>query len=923
MANKIIEARVWQKVDTEANWLANPLPLGSGEQAFVSDKNNFKVNTFPTKKTFAELEYFYKGDVIGNVVPGEDLSLKSDGVYYAQTSGEYGGVVVKEGYYTLLRKTGNVWSLESEVKMPMQDLDNVVKDEDLSYKLGNQIFDKVNVIREYYVNNSGNIVTVSSNKDQYSYGFIDLTNKGNYTSLTISNFLSSTGIAKYYAFKDSNDVTLTYNRLDPANTKTLPIPNNAIKLVFTIDVLNSPVDVSTIMVNYGNETLPYEEYSSQIDKIKDVDLLYPIYSKKELISNNLIKNNIKKMAYIVVSSGYLATTSTDWNVAWKMPTKGQPKIYIKGLNTSASNNISFFTGNVPTKDAFSTGEYDSVFLQKNTFTKTNGTAVIDIPATATWFAINVKNATESTDVYKDLFISLSPISDDEIKKDKEFVYAIDGKILASSSLVRDNGDVILSDDVATKSDVKSKGVNVSFLGENSILKYKTNDKSITQSIAYNRPLSSDKSNVLDFRNIEVNGEVFLSETDGSAPYNMLGTTIGGNHGFSKTILTVGSHNKTLVDVGSIWETNSKEIVLIRIVSSTQLEFSSRNDNTAIEIGSINHISGATNTSSMTSTASSSGQLYPSIKDRRISVSIDGIIVSDFSKEYQYVNNIVFSETYDLMDKVDMMNWLISKVGTITTNTFEYKAQTAVRVCNNYVIDTTGKCTIYTDLLALKNGVSFDKMMFVMSNAPIVNFNYYIPTALPFTYNGQNLDFANKVASTSITFSSNRIDFGSTNIQSSGLYGDRVIFERNGYGLAMGFLPIQDATIEKRRVLAPRLPLQISTTKKVYMHGVNSSDITQLNKGDYYSVVVYKDFFVVQNDETSSYMNETNDAYILYLDYHKQGVFKYSLNQKLFGKTYEIVEKTSNIEILNKENNGVLTIETSSSNKCYLILKFTK
>ena len=112
MADKIIEARVWQKVDTEANWLANPLPLGSGEQAFVSDKNNFKVNTFPTKKTFAELEYYYKGDVIGGVLPTDDLASKTDGVYRATISGTYSGVVVKEGYYTLLRKTGNVWSLE-------------------------------------------------------------------------------------------------------------------------------------------------------------------------------------------------------------------------------------------------------------------------------------------------------------------------------------------------------------------------------------------------------------------------------------------------------------------------------------------------------------------------------------------------------------------------------------------------------------------------------------------------------------------------------------------------------------------------------------------------------------------------------------------------------------------------------------------
>ena len=122
-----IEARIIQKVDTEANWMANPLKLYQGEVAYVSDKNNFKLNTTEIPKTFAELDYYYNGDIIGGVLPTDDLASKPDGVYRAVTSGTYRGVVVKEGYYTLLRKTGSVWSLESEVKMPMQDLTAIEK----------------------------------------------------------------------------------------------------------------------------------------------------------------------------------------------------------------------------------------------------------------------------------------------------------------------------------------------------------------------------------------------------------------------------------------------------------------------------------------------------------------------------------------------------------------------------------------------------------------------------------------------------------------------------------------------------------------------------------------------------------------------------------------------------------------------------
>ena len=59
----------------------------------------------------------------GKVTATEDLSLKAIGVYRAETSGTIGGIIVKEGYYTLLRKKDDgTWVLESETKIPMQDL---------------------------------------------------------------------------------------------------------------------------------------------------------------------------------------------------------------------------------------------------------------------------------------------------------------------------------------------------------------------------------------------------------------------------------------------------------------------------------------------------------------------------------------------------------------------------------------------------------------------------------------------------------------------------------------------------------------------------------------------------------------------------------------------------------------------------------
>ncbi|WP_312355582.1 hypothetical protein [Empedobacter sp.] len=64
--------------------------------------------------------------IIGAITTSQELSVLNslpDGVYEAQTSGLYkNGLTAKEGYYTRFRKTANVWQLESETKIPMQDL---------------------------------------------------------------------------------------------------------------------------------------------------------------------------------------------------------------------------------------------------------------------------------------------------------------------------------------------------------------------------------------------------------------------------------------------------------------------------------------------------------------------------------------------------------------------------------------------------------------------------------------------------------------------------------------------------------------------------------------------------------------------------------------------------------------------------------
>lgn len=92
-----IDARVQQKKDTEANWLANPVVLLDGEQAFVVTGNdtpiNFKIGD--GTKTFAQLPYFVGyGLNVKAVQPSFVFTGQPAGVFLPDANGTYNGVAV-------------------------------------------------------------------------------------------------------------------------------------------------------------------------------------------------------------------------------------------------------------------------------------------------------------------------------------------------------------------------------------------------------------------------------------------------------------------------------------------------------------------------------------------------------------------------------------------------------------------------------------------------------------------------------------------------------------------------------------------------------------------------------------------------------------------------------------------------------------
>lgn len=115
---EILEARVIQKVGTEAEWLANPLPLLDGEAAIVRRADGMPVNLkFGLDgKTFAELPYFI--DYSQAAYIAYEATPTQPIAYTFVGEGTYGAITVADGYMAVLGWDGTNWSKNAEIELP-------------------------------------------------------------------------------------------------------------------------------------------------------------------------------------------------------------------------------------------------------------------------------------------------------------------------------------------------------------------------------------------------------------------------------------------------------------------------------------------------------------------------------------------------------------------------------------------------------------------------------------------------------------------------------------------------------------------------------------------------------------------------------------------------------------------------------------
>lgn len=608
--------------------------------------------------------------------------------------------------------------------------------------------------------------------------------------------------------------------------------------------------------------------------------------KVTINSVNLYNPAAKQAGAYLNSSATGLVAATGWGCTGYIPVTGG-KTYTVSSNTARRAGVQFFTDQLPT--AVVVGSYNSA----------SGNVTLTAPASAKYLVFNL--------------YSTSVVEPTQVQVEEGVVataYQPYGSIIQApagmaAAIYKDKGRF---DGGSTTQKLTCKGFD---------------GLALIHTINCTQPASHDISRVFNFVSTQFDNVVLHTCGDDVAPYRCNGTTLGANHGYSRTRLTMTSHGKTLIDVGSVWTDGTKQWVLVTVLDANTLSFSARIDNTAItaQTGTLTHVSDATSTTPVVWTAAAALQWYPMLKNHKITVVADGKIIDPSIADSTYFDSLVITQSYELMTKTAIMEWLIARTKTAVDLT-EYSAPSNISVSQAYAFDRYGNCTITTDFLAL-DAVTLQDIMFLQSArlTPSVDgpTRYYIPKTLPLTHESVNYDFAN-IQDVSSFAPATRINFTPDRCLATGQLADRVVQLTNNYVYATGYLPTLDADPAVRRSNATTKALQLNNSgAKIYMSAIDSTSIVSLAAGDLFSVVGYRNYSKKSAARTDGYLVQSGVGDYLYLDYHAATVDRVQLPQELHGRRFSIVEKSDSVTILSDVVTGSIAIKTTGVG--YAILMF--
>ena len=424
----------------------------------------------------------------------------------------------------------------------------------------------------------------------------------------------------------------------------------------------------------------------------------------------------------------------------------------------------------------------------------------------------------------------------------------------------------------------------------------------------------------------VDGVAFTTAGDDIAPYYIADSIVGANHGLSKLMVTAAAHGKTTDDVGSKWLSDTgKELALLGVTGVNTLLFISA-DNKPTVTSKLSHLSGATNTGDITVDSKSTGQLYPSHKNRSISLQVDGVSTVIADGKINYNDNVTFLESYELMTMQGVYDFVTSNIGTQSE---VIVAPAVAKVMLAYRFDIEGGLSFVNELIITDATTFYQASMLQSALAPASNgaVIYYIPKTKPYLEtNGVTHDFSKGVDIRADVGTVDRIGITRTALEDASKPADRAYQMNNVAVFATGFIPVFDAEPQRRLALVEpdgRFWSVRGNTLKTYPSiTMNSDGYVPVDAGFKVTCLAFKKF-LAKNDDYIAYPVRTVTGDYFYIDTKKQGVVEINLPDDFKNKAYEIVEKSDNVSFLSEVTNETIIVLNGSvdaSQYVYALIK---
>ncbi|HCH7478198.1 hypothetical protein QDR34_11170 [Acinetobacter baumannii] len=416
------------------------------------------------------------------------------------------------------------------------------------------------------------------------------------------------------------------------------------------------------------------------------------------------------------------------------------------------------------------------------------------------------------------------------------------------------------------------------------------------------------------------GAFIATQGDDATPLHYNNTYIGANHGaFIVHQVVKSGHGKTYSDVGSKWTDGTRNYTLIRIVDTNTLWFVSDNTGTdaawvfyttALPTGStFTHVSGATNTASITSiTSDTITQLLKALNNHSKKIIANGVKELTENGIYE-VDYLEIIDAYDIINIPSLLSYLQSKVGTPTEQKFDVNSIASdVRLNVTYRYGSNGAINTL-NLMHFKKAVKLDWLSSLQAlplNYGGKNLLLYVPKVNPVVSGSNTWDLKN-VSDVSTT--SNVINLSKTSWIEPNDPPDRMVsIVRNGATREFGQILGNSIT---RGITKPTLLKNSSEvgffngpTKKMYPHILTGDTFPNgiVPAGTVLNAVSYRLIFSssLLPEATCYGWYEDNMVVYVFLDIHQStSMLKLPLPPKYNGKNAELITPDSNFTLHNE------------------------